>query len=863
MGAQEEFTRELETLIGDINSKLRTQLDYQVRIAVAAGAQAEELERQLAGASRAAASAGSGVESGANRGSSAMSGLTGVVKDGVSAIGGIPGAVEKAADAMRDASAMGRDAYGQILTEFGGGIDFMTNATNQQAATLVDVTERTLKQFYDMTEEGTEALGQPLWMMFDSHKEMMEGYVHITKNRMTDTYDVLRSTNENLAVEMGLFSKNAGITTDQLATFVSREISLTGESTGAIFREVQGFADQVEKQTGISSKKIVKDIEVILKNTENFGNVTVEEAARISATLTQLGVDFGSLNSAVGQFQSYEQAATAVGNLTSVFGVNIDAMEMMQLANEDQEQFLHRMREQLLGAGVETDSLTQAQKRLLKSQLGFTDIEAVERYLDPSRAISSFEELQEATDPTEISEDLESMIDDIRSLDDASKILDRFKLSMSGLVSAEMSRDTANFAFEFSNLAGSVTGLAQRLAGKSLEQVREEMGGLDSASRSDLETLVNYVTGVGEQTGEATARIAEEGIAAGSGTARSHLESLIEFQTGVSAEISNAVDGQNTLLESAFDSASTAVGMMGNMSREELESIASGSTQVVDGVSESISSISEDLAQAELSRREEMEKSTDDLTTLGDQAVAMVREQNQLLESEFSRQAEMTTRQFKSQIGQAGSFQQEIAIIAAQQNITMSEESKSAREAFMAEWKLTEEQMRAITSSSVTGQVNEIEDGLNSQIDLLQGYAAQNIEIEQLSAESRAEFAEAGIDVEAVLNREMSVDDAIAQATEAQIQKIRAPERAETEAIAAEGTGQTVGLSDADKELLTKLITLQETAGTAAAATAGSVYNVTLNLPDGSYLTDWVISHPGEGGVIVTQPVGGEHQGTA
>jgi len=860
--AQEELTRELESLIADINSKLRTQLDYQVRIAVAAGARAEELEQQLSAASRAASTTGERVERGASRAATAWGRTTDVLKGGASVIGSLPRLAEDAADAMRDASAMGRDAFGPILTEFGGGIDFMTNATNQQAATLVDVTERTLTQFYDMTEEGTSALGQPLWMMFDSHKEMMEGYVHITKTRMTDSYDVIKSTNENLAVEMGLFSKNAGITADQLATFVSREISLTGESTGAIFREVQGFADQVEKQTGISSKKIVKDIEVILKNTENFGNVTVEEAARISATLTQLGVDFGSLNGAVGQFQSYEQAATAVGNLTSVFGVNIDAMEMMQLANEDQEQFLHRMREQMLGAGMDADNLTQAQKRLLKSQLGFTDVEAVERFLDPSRAISSFEELQEATDPTEISEDLESMIDDIRSLDDASEILDRFKLSMSGLVSSKMARETAAFSFELSNLLGSATGIAEQLTGTTLEKVEAEMRASRALMRSEIQADLGSITGASEQVGEAAAGAAEEGSRSAAQWHREFLESMKETSMEATDEISSSVDGQGALLESAIEHAAGAVGMMGDMSRAELESIASDSTQAVEGVSESISSISADMAQAELRRREEMEAGLGGMTTLTAKAVALVRESNQQVESEFSRQAEMTTRQFKAQIGQAGSFQQEIAIMAGQQNITMSEESKSARETFMREWQLTEEQMRAITSSSVTGQVNEIEEGLNDQLDLLQGYQAAGTKIEQMSAEDREHFAKAGIDIEAVLDG-LSPESAIAQATEARIQGIRAPEQPETEAIAAAGTGQAVGLSDETVATLTRLIALQEAQAAAGATTAGGVYNVTLNLPDGSYLTDWVISHPGEGGVIVTRPVGGAEQGAA
>ena len=83
-----------------------------------------------------------------------------------------------------------------------------------------------------------------------------------------------------------------------------------------------------------------------------------------------------------------------------MFGVQLDAMEMMRLANEDQEGFLLRMRGQFIQTAKSVDQMSLAEKRLIQGQLGLKDVESVERLLDPGRAISSIEDLNAAMGET-------------------------------------------------------------------------------------------------------------------------------------------------------------------------------------------------------------------------------------------------------------------------------------------------------------------------------------------------------------------------------------------------------------------------------------------------------------------------------
>ena len=89
----------------------------------------------------------------------------------------------------------------------------------------------------------------------------------------------------------------------------------------------------------------------------------------MSTAIKQVGITFNDLDNLVGKFEGFDSAASAVGDLTSVFGVQMDAMEMMYLANENEEEFLFRLREQLLDQGINLETMSDTRKRFLANQL--------------------------------------------------------------------------------------------------------------------------------------------------------------------------------------------------------------------------------------------------------------------------------------------------------------------------------------------------------------------------------------------------------------------------------------------------------------------------------------------------------------
>ena len=225
-----------------------------------------------------------------------------------------------------------------------------------------------------------------------AYREMIEGSISSADGLIT-----LKSATSDTALEMALFGKQMDLNAKQTQTFVSRMIDLTGEASSEMLRESAVYAKRVADVTGDSSKEILTIMEQIVRESEDFGNVLPDEAAKIAGSLRQLGIDFKDFHGMQQKFLNFESAARSVSALTSVFGVQLDAMEMMELANEDQFTFLMRMRDQFLATAGSVDDMSQAELRLIQQQLSLSSESAVRRLLDPDATISDISDLEDAT----------------------------------------------------------------------------------------------------------------------------------------------------------------------------------------------------------------------------------------------------------------------------------------------------------------------------------------------------------------------------------------------------------------------------------------------------------------------------------
>tara|TARA_R100000664_G_C2759912_1_gene150291 strand:- start:2146 stop:4533 length:2388 start_codon:yes stop_codon:yes gene_type:complete len=228
----------------------------------------------------------------------------------------------------------------------------------------------------------------------------------------------LRTATHDTMGEMAMFGGQLDLSTEETATFVSRAIDLQNEANTSLLREAAVMSSRAAQVTGDSGQEILDIVEKITRDTERYGNVSATEAARIGASLRELGLSYTELDGMVDQFFDFESAAQSVSALTSVFGVQIDAMEAMRMANSpDRLQFLHYIREQFLATAKSVDDMSLAELRLIQQQTGLGSVSAVRRLLDPTKEISSIEELEAATSGGigSVQENMEELQDSLRN----------------------------------------------------------------------------------------------------------------------------------------------------------------------------------------------------------------------------------------------------------------------------------------------------------------------------------------------------------------------------------------------------------------------------------------------------------------
>jgi len=181
--------------------------------------------------------------------------------------------------------------------------------------------------------------------------------------------------------EIALAGDAFNLSNDKVQTFIARNRDLTGKANTDLLKSSAAVSSAIGDRMGINAKQIMPIMSEIIGSVDRFGNVGVEAAGKISAQLIKTGTDFSQLSTMVGTFQGFEGASSSVAKLTAAFGVNLDAMELMRMANEDQAALIPYLQEQFEASGVDIANSGNAMKRVLSEALGGLGVNNVERLL--------------------------------------------------------------------------------------------------------------------------------------------------------------------------------------------------------------------------------------------------------------------------------------------------------------------------------------------------------------------------------------------------------------------------------------------------------------------------------------------------
>ena len=220
--------------------------------------------------------------------------------------------------------------------------------------------------------DGYDKALDPMYNYFESAEEAAGLYASIMSEIGSETPKILKELNEEESKRLTFFSKTLDIAERDVSAIIRRQYAFTGEASDEILGQIGTVSKSLSDTTGMNAQQLKRGIVEVMSDVDKFGNIGVDAAGRISAALTQLGVDFQSFQRLTDQFMNFDSAANKMGELSALFGIQLDAMEMTYLANEDQEEFLFRMREEIMDTGIDVENMSNARARALAGQLNMS-----------------------------------------------------------------------------------------------------------------------------------------------------------------------------------------------------------------------------------------------------------------------------------------------------------------------------------------------------------------------------------------------------------------------------------------------------------------------------------------------------------
>jgi hypothetical protein len=313
-------------------------------------------------------------------------------------------ALERTAKATNDNVESLRRAYGGLgLKEF----DYIPESAASNAVRRFQVIRfaaaKTNTATMGMQQSGKELLesltkdGVNIFdKYFDSAEEAATNVQNILGDLSTTYGKHVADLSDKQIAKLSIYEDSLGVTSSEIQSLFQKQIGFTEEITLGSMDKLGVYASNLSKELNIPMTTLTQSTMKMMSNTEMFGDITVEEATRMSAKLTQLGYTYEELNAVQSKFATFSGAAQAAGTMAQLTGVQVDAMKMSYLASEGKfDELIEYQRDSLLKAGFTKEkflSQSNSMKNAIAKSFGRSQ-EELAYLLSDQRKISSQAEL--------------------------------------------------------------------------------------------------------------------------------------------------------------------------------------------------------------------------------------------------------------------------------------------------------------------------------------------------------------------------------------------------------------------------------------------------------------------------------------
>lgn len=277
----------------------------------------------------------------------------------------------------------------EIRKQFGGLEDFTSQAIFAVADNLRELPRRLaavgwhLKDIIKNAREYAETLG-PLFMNF---------------------------VREEFTPATVLFLKGMGASEEASVSIVQSARAM-GQSLNETLEGVARNGAAVAAAIGESRKVIQREMLEARRDVATFGSVADDELAVVIGRFRSLGLEAEAAAGLVANFDTFEDAANAVSQLSVAFGVQLDTFRLVN--EENPANRLDYLRQQLFRAGRSAEQMSRRELMVLGETLGETDLNMVRLALSAENAGMSMEDIRTAAEESgEQTKSMEEVLSDL------------------------------------------------------------------------------------------------------------------------------------------------------------------------------------------------------------------------------------------------------------------------------------------------------------------------------------------------------------------------------------------------------------------------------------------------------------------
>ena len=232
---------------------------------------------------------------------------------------------------------------------------------------LTDIAAGSLKSFQSVNSEETKLFGYGAQGAAKMIKETSENI-----NAMGHFSEIFASsiTKDSKNIKFLAKAQRAlGLSSEDFG-YLALDAASNSQGLQSTIAKTAETLSYVAKKSNVDFKRLSKNFFTLRKDIVNFGHLTNNELANLTAKMTQMGVKMQDAAAIFGKFSTFEDAANASAMLSQTFGMNVDAMKLIEAQNPGEiiDMFRHAMFE----TGRSFDDLNRHEKALMAQHTGMS-----------------------------------------------------------------------------------------------------------------------------------------------------------------------------------------------------------------------------------------------------------------------------------------------------------------------------------------------------------------------------------------------------------------------------------------------------------------------------------------------------------